>query len=131
MLGQTPDVAWTLGDVGFSAYRLDAFTPPAANLGTLGSQNPTLALELGKRYQVQVVNFSAHPLEVIAKGNSASADECSWRWDPPAGTFESDAEVKWEDPGQGIVRFTLTAGLYRAMVADGRTPGYRCRPHAP
>ena len=130
-LGQTPDVAWTLGDVGFSAYRLDAFTPAGADLGTLGSQNPTLALELGKRYQVKVVNFSVHPLEVIAKGNSASADKVLLAMGPAPGTFESDAAVKWEDPGQGIVRFTLTSELYRAMVADGRTPGYRCRPHAP
>ena len=46
-LGQSHDIAWTFGDVGFSAYRPDAFTPADAGLGTLGSQNPTLALELG------------------------------------------------------------------------------------
>ncbi|MEN6334166.1 MAG: PQQ-dependent sugar dehydrogenase, partial [Phycisphaerales bacterium] len=128
---QTFDVAWTLGNVGFSAYRLDAFTPAAANLGTLGAQNPTLALELGARYQVRVVDFNTHPFEVIAKGTSASADKVLLSMGSPAGTFESDPDVKWEDPGQGIVRFTLTSALYQAMVADGRVPGYRCRPHAP
>jgi len=130
-IAQTYDVAWTLGNVGFSAYRLDAFTPAAANLGTLGAQNPTLALELGARYQVRIVDFNTHPVEVIAKGASASADKVLLSMGSPVGTFESDPDVNWEDPGQGIVRFTLTTALYQAMVADGRGPGYRCRPHAP
>lgn len=129
-LAQTHDVAWTFGDVGFSAYRLDAFEPAGANLGTVGAQNPTLALELGRRYQVRVVNFGSHPLEIIAKAASASSDRVLLSMGTTAGTFESDPDVRWEDPGQGIVRFTLTGGLYQAMVADGRVPGYRCRPHA-
>jgi len=130
VFGQTYDVAWTLGNVGFSAYRLDAFTPTAAELGTLGAQNPTLALELGTRYQVRIVDFGSHPFEVLAKGASASADRVLLSMGSTPGTFESDPEVKWEDPGQGIVRFTLTGALYKAMTADGRIPGYRCRPHA-
>ncbi|MGE5294173.1 MAG: PQQ-dependent sugar dehydrogenase [Solirubrobacterales bacterium] len=130
-LGQTYDVAWTLGNVDFSAYRLDAFEPADSNLGTVGAQNPTLALELGRRYQVRVVNFASHPLEVIGKGASASADKVLLSTGSPVGTFESDPDVHWEDAGQGIVRFTLTTALYQAMVADGRVPGYRCRPHAP
>ncbi len=44
--GQTYDAAWTFGNVDFSAYRLDTFEPAGANLGTVGAQNPTLALEL-------------------------------------------------------------------------------------
>jgi glucose/arabinose dehydrogenase len=130
VLGQAADVTWTFGNVGFSAYRLDAFTPTAAGLGTVGTQNPTLALQLGTRYQIRIVDFGTHPVEVIAKGASASADRVLLSMGSPVGTLESDPGVKWEDPGQGIVRFTLTAALYQAMVADGRTCGYRCRPHA-
>jgi glucose/arabinose dehydrogenase len=127
---QTHDVAWTFGDVGFSAYKLDAFEPAGAHLGAVGAQNPTLALELGRRYQVRVVNFGSHPLEIIAKAASASSDRVLLSMGATTGTFESDPDVRWEDPGQGIVRFTLTGELHQAMVADGRVPGYRCRPHA-
>jgi glucose/arabinose dehydrogenase len=130
VFGQTHDVGWTFGNVDFSAYRLDAFAPGGANLGTLGSQNPTLALELGKRYEVKITNSSSHPVEVIAKAATASQDRVLLAMGSTLGTLESDGGVQWEDPGQGIVRFTLTLGLYQAMTADGRTPGYRCRPHA-
>lgn len=129
--GQVVDATWTFGDVGFSAYRLDAFTPAGANLGTLGALNPTLALELGKRYQIQVTNYTVHPIELIGKAATASGDRVLLSLGSPVGTFESDPDVKWEDSGQGIVRFTLTAALYQAMIAGGLTPGYRCRPHAP
>jgi hypothetical protein len=126
---QLYDVAWTFGDVGLSAYRLDAFEPAGAQLGTLGSQNPTLPLERGKRYQVRVVNYTVHPFDVISKGASAVQDKVLLSMGSSPGTFESDPEVNWQDAGQGIVRFTLTEGLYQAMLEAGRVPGYRCRLH--
>ena len=66
---QTVDVAWTFGNVGSASYRLDGFTPANAGFGTIGSENPTLPLELGKRYEVRVTNYSFHPFEVLAKGS--------------------------------------------------------------
>jgi len=126
---QLYDVAWTFGDVGLSAYRLDAFEPAGAQLGTLGSQNPTLPLERGKRYQVRVVNYTVHPFDVISKGASAVQDKVLLSMGSSPGTFESDPEVNWQDVGQGIVRFTLTENLYQAMLEAGRVPGYRCRLH--
>ncbi len=126
---QTYDVAWTFGNVGFSAYQLDAFSPGGIDFGALGSENPTLPLELGKRYQVRVTNYTVHPFEVIGKGASASQDRVLLSM-AIQGPFESDPEVAWEDTRQGTVRFTLTSELYQAMIEGGRQPGYRCRPHA-
>lgn len=128
VLGQDYDVGWTFGNVGFSSYRLDALEPDDANLAPIGSEDPTLSLELGKRYQVTVTNYTFHPFEVLAKGSSASQDKVLLSMEG-AGPFESDPGVAWEDDGQGTVRFTLTTPLYQAMVEDGRNPGYRCQIH--
>jgi len=125
---QPADVAWTFGSVNSSSYRLDAFEPADVNLGTLGSENPTLPLELGKRYQVKVTDFGLHPFEIIAKNASPGQDKVLLSM-MIQGPFESDAGVNWEDDGQGTVRFTLTTPLYQAMVEGGRTPGYRCAVH--
>ena len=127
-IGQTYDVAWTFGAVGTAAYRLDAVAPGGIDFGTLDSQNPTLPLELGKRYQVEVTNYTVHPLEIIAKSANSSLDVVLLSM-AVQGSFESDAKVKWEDDGQGTVRFTMTTALYQAMMVSGHTPGYRCRPH--
>ena len=129
-VAQPCDAAWTFGDDGFLGYRLDSFDPIVVRIGSSGGGNPTLPLELGKRYQFTVVNYAAHPLEVIAKGASVSQDTVLLSMGSEAGTFESDHEVNWQDLGQGVVQFTLTARLYEAMTDAGRTPGYRCRTQA-
>jgi glucose/arabinose dehydrogenase len=126
---QPHDVAWTFGDEGFTAYRLDAFEPAGIQFALLGSENPTLPLELGQRYQVTVTNHSVHPLEIIGLASSASQDKVLLSM-AIAGPFESDPGVAWEDNGKGVVRFTLTLELYQAMVEGGRKPGYHCRPHS-
>ena len=128
VLSQDPDVSWTFGNVGSSSYRLDAFTPDNSNLGPIGGQNPTLVLELGKRYQVKITNASVHPFEVLAKGASAGQDKVLLSMGSPKGAFESDPDVAWNDSGS-TVQFTLTRALYDAMWETGRRPGYRCRPH--
>ena len=128
VLAQDPDVSWTFGNVGSSSYRLDAFTPVDSNLGPMGGLDPTLRLELGKRYQVKITNASFHPFEVLAKGASAGQDQVLLSMGSPKGPFESDPEVAWSESGS-TVQFTLTRDLYDAMWEEGRHPGYRCRPH--
>ena len=44
------------------------------SLVPFGRENPTLLLSVGKRYQVQVVNHTAYPLELVAKGASPARD---------------------------------------------------------
>ncbi|MHC4147249.1 MAG: PQQ-dependent sugar dehydrogenase [Planctomycetota bacterium] len=123
-------MAWTFGNVGSASYRLDAFSPADAGLGaSLGEQDPTLTVQIGKRYQVKVTNFVPHPFEVLAKGSSTGADTILLAQGSRTGPFESDPDVAWQDNGAGTVTFTLTAGLHEAMLASGRVPGYRCGAH--
>jgi hypothetical protein len=122
--------SWTFGDNGLGAYRLEAPEPCCINLGTFGADNPTLLLEVGKRYHVRVVHYINYPLEVIAKGASDSRDNVLLSMGSDAGAFAADAEVNWQDDGRGTVRFTLTARLFNAMSEGGLTPGYRCRAQA-
>lgn len=122
------DVAWTFGNVGFSSYRLNAFEPSNIEFGTIGAENPTLPLKLGKRYQVKITDYIAHPFEIIAKATSPTQDRVLLSM-TIQGSFESDPQVNWEDDGRGTVRFTLTMPLYQAMTEDDRIPGYRCRVH--
>lgn len=124
------DVAWTFGNVGSSSYRLDGFSPDDAGLGAnLGTQDPTLTVQIGTRYQVTITRFTQHPFEVLAKGSSAGSDIVLLSMGSPAGSFESDPEVDWVDNGGGIVSFTLTPALHAAMIVSNHIPGYRCRPH--
>lgn len=124
------DVSWTFGNVGSSSYRLDAFEPADAGLGAnLGSQDPALTLQIGKRYQVTVTNFIPHPFEVLAKGSSVGLDRTLLAQGGRTGTFEPDPKVDWVDDGSGTVTFTLTSALHEAMMDSGRVPGYRCGVH--
>ena len=125
---QPPDVTWTFGNVGFSSYRLDAFSPSDIDFPAIGSQDPTLPLEVGKRYEITVTIEQVHPLEIIAKGSSAGQDVVLLSM-AVTGPLESDPNINWIEHGQGRVSFTLTADLYAAMQQGGRIPGYRCRPH--
>jgi glucose/arabinose dehydrogenase len=109
---------------------LDAFEPGDAGLGaSIGAQDPTLTVRVGRRYQVTVVNFGPHPFEVLAKGASAGADIVLLSMGSTVGPFESDPEVAWVDNGSGTVTFTLTPGLYSAMTDSDHVPGYRCKAH--
>ena len=124
------DVAWTFGNVGSSSYRLDAFEPSDAGLGaSIGAEDPTLTVLVGRRYQVTVTNSIAHPFEVLAKGTSAGADTVLLSMGSRTGPFESDPEVGWDDQRSGTVTFTLTPDLYNAMTDSGHVPGYRCKAH--
>lgn len=125
------DVAWTFGNVGAFSYRLDDFSPADADLGaSIGREDPTLTIHIGRRYQITVTNYTAHPLQVLAKGASAGADIPLLSMGTTTSPFESDPDVAWEDDGAGTVTFTLTLNLYNAMTESDRVPGYRCRPHA-
>jgi len=128
-LAQSADVSWTFGNVDMSAYRLDAYQPAGIEFAPLGSENPTLPLKLGGRYQVKVTNYSFHPLEILGLATSPSQDKVLLSM-AVQGSFESDPGVAWQDNGQGTVQFTVTTALYQAMTEGGRKPGYRCRPHS-
>lgn len=127
----SPDAAWTFGHPTTQNYVLDAYEPNDIPFGTVGADDPTLLLELGKRYQVTVANSSAHPFEVIAKGATDSGDTVLLSMKTDAGLpLESDTLIAWEDDGAGTAAFTLTEDLYNAMLGTvDQRPGYRCGIH--
>lgn len=124
------DVAWTFGNNGFSDYVLNSYSPAGAALGPIGGLDPTLTLKLNGRYQVTVVNYQSHPLQILAKASSSASDVVLLSMGSTTGSFESDSDVAFVDNGAGTITFTLTLGLYDAMNLGGRQPGYRCEPHA-
>jgi len=125
------DVAWTFGNRGIAAYRLDLVEPAHIPLGALGGENPMLFLTPGRRYQVTIENPDAHPFELIAKGPTANEDEVLLSMQAGLITpFENDEAVDWRDTGTGTVAFTLTNDLWSALQgADNQSPGYRCAIH--
>ncbi len=127
---QPHDEAWTFADDGTLGYRLDAYHPVNIEINAFVRENPTLPLEVGKRYQFTVANYTLYPLEVIAKGASVARDQVLLAMGSSDTAFASDPEVNWQDQGQGVVQFTLTPRLYQAMMDVGGTPGYRCRTQA-
>lgn len=125
------DVAWTLGNQGINAYRLELIEPAHIALGELGDENPTLSLSLGQRYQITIENPNAHPFELIAKGADANGDEVLLSMkagiDAP---FAADESVEWRDTGTGTVAFTLTNELWASLQGtEQQSPGYRCGVH--
>jgi len=121
------DVEWTFGNVGSASYRLDAFAPDDAGLeANLGSQDPTLTLQIGQRYQIVVTNYRPHPVDILAKGTSVGSDILLLAQGNAEGSFESDWDVEWTDNDSGTVAFTLTSALHAAMTESNHIPGYRC-----
>jgi hypothetical protein len=127
----TYDVAWTFGNMENQSYILNSFEPNDIVLGDIDSENPTLLLSLGKRYQITVLDALNHPFELIAKDTDSGQDEVLLSAHPDkVGLFErSQPNVAWIDNGIGTVTFTLTDELYNAMTAPNKRPGYRCGVH--
>jgi hypothetical protein len=123
-----PEVEWVFDNNGTTAYILDS---ASEDIGPIGAEDPTIFLELGKRYQVKVINFGPHPFEVIAKGATNTGDTVllSARTGI-GGTMETDGDVTWADDGVGTVAFTLSPSLLTAMLGTvNQNPGYRCGVH--
>ncbi len=119
------DESFTVTAIGSSFYQLTAASP--ASIGTTGTNNPTLNLEIGRRYRVDCP--SAHPFELIAKGSTFAGDTAlatQGGFDPPG---ESFAGLSWFDGGE-FVEFTLVPGFADLMNGtSSQSPGYRCSFH--
>jgi hypothetical protein len=125
------DAQFTINNNGLTSWRLDSYSPAEANVGPLAFANPTLNLVIDKRYQITDPNFTAHPFQLIAKAANAAQDAILLSMGSGVGSFESDANVAWQDSGTGVVTFTLTDTLAAAMTNPGlgQIPGYRCSIH--
>jgi hypothetical protein len=125
---QAPDYSWTFSNTGTSAYKLTSASSEVYS-GLLPVDNPTLDLFVGKRYRVRVVDFSTHPLAIIAKSSDFNQDAEQLSMGFVNSPFESDSGVAWTDDGMGTIAFTMTQDLANAMAQGGRIPGYRCQVH--
>lgn len=135
------DFQWTLNDLGTTAWTINSASDVSSSslhAGPFPASNPAINLQVGKRYEVTIVNALAHPFQILAKSsdftgdivllsNGASATE---------GNFENDPAVGWTDDGAATnakVAFTLTQTLLDAMRNGtggvDRNPGYRCGIH--
>lgn len=119
------DESFTLTAIGSSFYQLTAASP--SSIGTTGTNNPTLNLEIGKRYRVDCPD--AHPFEVIAKAASFSGDTAlatQGAFAPPA---ESTPGLDWFE-GTNFIEFTLAPAFADLMNGTAsQAPGYRCSFH--
>ena len=125
---QTSDFNLTFDNNSFIAYVLTAVSSTKVYSGTLPAENPKLNLIVGKRYGIQVLHYTSHPFQVVAKGATSASDVVLLGQGAASGSFESDSAVAWTDSG-GTVAFTATLALVQAMKASGATPGYRCQIH--
>lgn len=126
------DVAWEFGSRGSDSYVLTEIDPSHTHLGELNGENPRLTLFVGQRYHITVDDPETHPLEIIAKGPTASQDRVLLSMRPDVSApFASDAGVDWHDPGTGTVTLTLTRNLWSALHGEeDQSPGYRCSSHS-
>ena len=122
------DYQWTFGSVSIFDYSLTAVSSTDVYAESLPASDPTINLEVGKRYEVTNQSPVFHPLGIIANGGSAAEDIVLLRQGNPEGTLENDAEINWTD-SSGVIAFTMTQGLLAAMMEGGRVPGYRCETH--
>ncbi len=124
-----PDYQWTFNNNGSIDYTLTSVSSTQVYEGSLPANDPNINLIVDKRYAVDVVNFGAHPFQVLAQGADSSSDVVLLSQGAATGSFEADTGVDWVDNGTSTVQFTFTADLANAMFGTGLSPGYRCGIH--
>jgi hypothetical protein len=128
---QAQDAFWTFSNNGLSDFKLTAVSTTDLFSGSLPANDPTINLVVGNRYQVTVVLFNSHPLQIIAKGAGGDTVLLSKMAGPGFdGTLEGDAGINWVDGAIGEATFTMTQTLLDAMTTSGHVPGYRCGVHS-
>ncbi len=124
------DYEWTFDNNSFIDYTLTSVSSSDLYTDALPANDPAINLIMNKRYRIFIVNPGPHPLDILAKGAVTGSDIVLLSQGSFEGSFETDADVSWQDFGDGYVEFTLTSNLIAAMREQGNTPGYRCRNHA-
>jgi hypothetical protein len=119
----TPAVRLRLTSIGMSAYDFTA-VEPAAYASVLGSasNNQTLTLAAGWRYEIVSSVAGPHPFELTHRGTGPATDQVLLS-QSAAGSLESDASIGWQGNGTATIRFTLSPSL------GAQLSGYRCSIH--
>lgn len=105
------DVTASFVNVGTSAWQITD-VEDADGFASTGENNPTLTLEVGKRYKFDLsgVNSDVHPFELNGSGD----DNLLLAQNALDGSFEDDDEVAFVAENE-YVAFTLTPELARAL----------------
>lgn len=122
------DVQVVLGQVGTSAWTVESLNPPGANVVTStgsGNPNPTMSLEIGKRYKFTNPDPFTHPFMAFATGTTPGNYLIEGA---SAGSLEGNASVDWFDSGNDFY-LTLSPALADALGAPGNTAKYACINH--
>ena len=122
---ETPAVRLGLTNVGLTAWEVSTVEPESWTESIIGDggENPTLALYPEWRYEVVNSVPTAHPFELVTRGEDP-VDDIVLLSQASDGSLEDDMDVLWLDDGEGAVSFTLTDPL--ASSVDG----YRCSIHS-
>jgi hypothetical protein len=115
-------VSLTVASIGVTAYDFTEEDPPGGGVIGSESENQTLTLTVGTRYQIVNLSSVAHPFELLDMGGTPGEDVVLLS-ESAAGSWETDTDVDWFDDGSGTIRFTLTSGLAAELT------GYRCAIH--
>jgi hypothetical protein len=120
----TPAVRLRLTNVGMSAFDFTAVEPVAyASILGSASDNQTLTLTSGWRYEIVNTAAGSHPFELIHRGTGPSSDQVLLS-QSAAGSLETDASIGWQGNGTATIRFTLSPSLAAELS------GYRCAIHS-
>lgn len=114
------DITLTFKAASFSDWRLDA-VDGSSTVGTIGNDNPTITLEVGRRYRIINTDSVVHP---FALTNSTTHGVDYLLSDGGTGSFANDAEVNYVKNTDGF-SFTLTAKLAAELKS------YICTAHSP
>ena len=119
----TPAVRLRLTSIGMSAYDFTAVEPSAyASVLGSASDNQTLTLTSGWRYEIVNAVAGSHPFELTHRGTGPSTDQVLLS-QSAAGSLETDASIAWQGNGTATIRFTLSPSLAAQLT------GYRCSIH--
>ena len=113
------DITLTFKAASFSDWRLDA-VDGSSTVGTIGNGDPTITLEVGRRYRIINIDNIVHP---FALTNSATHGEDFLLSDGGTGSFVEDAEVNYVKNTDG---FSFT--LIRALATELKS--YICTAHS-
>jgi plastocyanin len=107
-LNPNVDAQILLGNESSTDYVIKEISNPA--IAAKDSHDPELVFTIGKRYEIKVENFAAHPFAIIdATGNIVLGGT--------DGTHNQDTGVNLIDHGEGRIEFTYTDGLAAAATA--------------
>lgn len=113
----TFDASITLDNAGTSAWVVTAVTG-SINAFDPSEQNPSIQLELGKRYRFINNGGTSHPLEFRNEAGAVLLAQ-----DNQVGAFEGDSNVNFVADGDGVT-FTITQSLLDVLAR------YHCSIHA-